>query len=274
MLFVFGALSALLSVLCCALSACRGWLLLPLFLALFAAFLLAIILAYVLGLLIVSLFLRPKERMEKEHPVARFFLVETLRALCSASRVKLRVEGAETLPEGRFLFVSNHRSLFDPIAAIAAFPKIPMAFVAKPGIFRVPLIGKFAAYCGFLPIDRENARSAIRTINAAADLIKQDLCSVGIYPEGTRNRARTPGEPLSALLPFHDGVLMIAQKANVPIVVVATRGTEAISRRFPFRRSTVTLSVCDVLPAEEVVSLRTRALSERIRSVLEAALAE
>ena len=274
MLLVFGALGALLSALFCALSAVRGWPLLPLFLALLAASFLAIIVLYVLGLLIISFFLRSKKPMEKDHPIVRFFLVETLRALCTVSRVKVRVEGAETLPEGRFLFVSNHRSLYDGIVALAAFRKIPMAFIAKPGILGAPLIGNFARYCGFLPIDREDARSAIRTINAAADLMKRDLCSVGIYPEGTRNRAHTPGEVLPTLLPFHDGVLMIAQKAKVPVAVVATRGTAAISHNFPFRRSRVTLTVCGVLPAEEVTSTRTSALSERICAILEEALTD
>ena len=274
MLLVFSALGAALSALFCALSAIRGWPLLPLFLALFLASVLAIILLYVLLLLIISFFLRSKKPMEKDHAVVRFFLVETLRALCTVSRVKIRVEGAEKLPEGRFLFVSNHRSLFDGIVALASFRKIPMAFIAKPGILRAPLIGNFARYCGFLPIDREDARSAIRTINAAADLMKRDLCSVGIYPEGTRNRAHTPGEILPTLLPFHDGVLMIAQKAKAPVVVVSTHGTAAISRNFPFRRSLVTLSVREVLPAEEVVSVRTNVLSERVCRILEAALTE
>lgn len=274
MLVVFGALGALLSGLFCALSEVRGWPLLPLFLALFIASVLAVIFLYIFGLLIVSFFLRSKKPMEKDHPVVRFFLVETLRALCTVSRVKVRLEGAEKLPEGRFLFVSNHRSLYDGIVAIVAFRKTTMTFIAKPGILRAPLIGNFARYCGFMPIDREDARSAIRTVNAAADLMKRDLCSVGIYPEGTRNRARTRGEALPTLLPFHDGVLMIAQKAKAPIVVVSTHGTADISRNFPFRRTVVTLSVREVLPAEEVVSVRTHALSERIRCVLETALTE
>lgn len=274
MLLVFGVLGALLSALFCALSAVRGLLLFPLFIGLFAASFLALLVLYVLFLYIFSLFLRPKGAMEKDHPVIRFFLVETLRMLCTIGRVRIRMEGMEKLPEGRFLFVSNHRSLFDGIVVLASFRKIPMAFIAKPGIFRVPLIGNFARYCGFLPIDREDARSAVRTINAAADLMKRDLCSVGIYPEGTRNRVRSSGETLPTLLPFHDGVFMIAQKAKVPIAIVATRGTADIAHNFPFRRSLVTLTVCDVLPAEEIVSVRTRELSERIYAALENALKE
>lgn len=274
MLLVFGALGALMSALFCALSAVRGLLLIPLFLGLFLASTAGLLLLYVVCLYVVSLFLRPKVPMEKEHPAVRFFIVHTLRLLCFFSRVSVRVEGAEKLPEGRFLFVSNHCSLFDPITALVGFSQIPMAFVAKPEILRAPLIGNFARYDGFLPIDREDARSAIRTINAASHLLKRDLRSVGIYPEGTRNRAHASGETPQTLLPFHDGVFMIAQKAKAPIVVVATQGTPAIARNFPFRRSKVTLTVCEVLPAEEVVSVRAGALSERIYGILEKALTE
>lgn len=274
MLLVFCALGALLSALFCALSAVRGLLLIPLFAGMFLAFTAAVILLYILGLYVVSLFLRPKDKMEKEHPVVRFFIVHTLRALCTVSRIRIRVEGAERLPQERFLFVSNHRSLFDAVVTLAGLPKIPLAFVAKPEILYAPLIGKFARYAGFLPINREDARSAIRTINAAADLMKRDLCSVGIYPEGTRNRVQTPDGSPPPLLPFHDGVFMIAQKAKAPIVVVSTKGTADVAHHFPFRRTAVTLTVCEVLPAEEIVSIRPGALSERIRAILEEALRE
>lgn len=272
MLLVFGALGALLSALYCALSAVRGLLLLPLFVGLFLAFTAAVILLYIIGLFVVSLFLRPKDKMEKDHPVVRFFIVHTLRSLCTVSRVRIRVEGMEKLPKERFLFVSNHRSLFDAVVTLAGLQKIPLAFVAKPEILHAPLIGKFARYAGFLPIDREDARSAIRTVNAAADLMKRDLCSVGIYPEGTRNRVQSPGDAYPALLPFHDGVFMIAQKAKAPIAVIATKGTADIVHHFPFRRTLVTLAVCEVLSAEEIASVRPGAVSERVRAILEEAL--
>ncbi len=275
MLLAFSAVGILLSALCCVLWDIHKALLLPTFIGLSVAFLLGIILLYILFLLMVSFFLRPKAPLEREHPAARWLLVETLRSVCAAARVKVRVEGAEKLPETPFLLVSNHRSLFDPIVAVAAFPKRPLSFVAKPEILRIPLIGKFARYCGFLAIDRTDARSAIRTIHTAADQLGRGVCSMGVYPEGTRNRLRKDSpknQPLPTLLPFHDGVMMIAQKAKAPVAVVATRGTAEIARRFPFRRTEVTLTVCEVLPVEEVISLRTRALSERVSLLLETAL--
>ncbi len=260
-------LGVLLSALFCTLSAVRGLLLLPLFLGLSIVWSVAVFLLYLLCLLAVFLFLKPEQPPTRDHPFVRFLIVETVRLVCQVGRVHIRLEGAECLPEGRFLFVSNHRSLFDAMVALVALKNHPLVFVSKPENLSIPLVGRVIRYCGFLPIDRENPRNAIRTINAAANLIRKDVLSVGIYPEGTRNRNGT-----ETLLPFHDGVLMIAQKAKAPIVVVSTQGTEKISRNFPFRRSDVTLRVCQVLPADEIVSVRTGELSARIREILERSL--
>ena len=55
-------------------------------------------------------------------------------------------------------------------------------------------------------------------INKAASLLEKRELSVGIYPEGTRNK----GEEM---LPFHNGVFKIAQKSKTPIAVLAIKNT-------------------------------------------------
>ena len=119
--------------------------------------------------------------------------------------------------------------------------------------------------CCFLPIDRENARNALTTINAAADLIRAHECSFAIYPEGTRSKS-------GKLLPWHAGSLKIAQKANVPIVVATIEGTERIAHNVPWRRTHVYLSIREVIPAETVKATKTNALTEGIRSKMIAEL--
>ena len=122
--------------------------------------------------------------------------------------------------------MSNHRSNFDPMVQWWVLRRWPLAFVSKPSNMRKFVIGPFVRRCCFLPIDRENARNALTTINAAANLIRAHVCSFAIYPEGTRSKS---GE----LLPWHAGSLKIAQKANVPIVVGTVEGTERIARNVP-----------------------------------------
>ena len=98
----------------------------------------------------------------------------------------------------------------------------PLAFVSKPSNMRKFVIGPFVRRCCFLPIDRENARNALTTINAAAGLIRSHVCSFAIYPEGTRSKS---GE----LLPWHAGSLKIAQKANIPAETVKAATTNALT---------------------------------------------
>ena len=113
-----------------------------------------------------------------------------------------------------------------------------------------------------MPIDRENPRNAIVTINRAAKLLKKQEVSVGIYPEGTRSKS---GE----LLPFHNGVFKIAQKANAPIAVLSVNGTERIAKNIPFRKTDVYLDVLEVIPAEDVAATKTEILGQRVREKLE-----
>ena len=120
--------------------------------------------------------------------------------------------------------VSNHRSKFDPILSWLVFGDRQLSFISKPENFKVPVFGRLIHRLCFMPIDRENPRNAVKTINRAVDLINRDVATVAVYPEGTRNY----GE---GLLPFHNAMFKIAQKANVPIVVVTVKNTYDIQKK-------------------------------------------
>ena len=40
--------------------------------------------------------------------------------------------------------------------------------------------------CCYLEIDRENPKNAFATVGRAVDFIKNDVCPVGLFPEGHR----------------------------------------------------------------------------------------
>lgn len=85
-----------------------------------------------------------------------------------------------------------------------------------------------------------------------------------VYPEGKRSFS---GE----LLPFHAGVLKIAQKANVPIVVSTIEGTELAKTHFP-KKTNVTFRIIDVISAEEAKSKRSVDLGEQLHDEMLKAL--
>jgi 1-acyl-sn-glycerol-3-phosphate acyltransferase len=176
-------------------------------------------------------------------------------------RVKIHVNGAQKLPEGPILFVENHRSNYDPLVTWHAFRRRRLAFVSKPSNFRIPFFGPLIRRCCFLAIDRENPRNAMQTILKAAKLMTEERMDVAIYPEGTRNKDK-------GLLPFHNGVFKIAQRANAPIAVLCVTGTENIHKRTPFRRTDVYLDVLEVLPAEQVKREKTEVIGAHVRDLL------
>lgn len=226
-------------------------------------FLLWILITVLSALLVV-----PGKEYEKNSPYYRFLLNSATAFTVRLLGIRIQLRGAEKLPaQGRFLLVGNHRSNFDPILTWYALKDKDLAFISKPENFRIPLFGRIIQKCCFLPIDREDPRNAIRTINKAANLLKKDQVSIGVYPEGKRSRD-------CVLLPFHNGVFKIAQKAQVPIVVVAISGTENIHQNFFRRKSLVTLSIVDVMEPDYIQENRTSVIAERVRKCLSMSLKE
>jgi 1-acyl-sn-glycerol-3-phosphate acyltransferase len=234
--------------------------------ALFVAAFLALALLYVLMLAVLSLFVNTKRERETPNRFYSAVVYASMGLICSACGVRARLEGEELIPRGtRWLLVSNHRSNFDPIAQGWLFRKHDVIFVSKASNLRIPVVGRLLKEAMYMAIDRENNREALKTIIRAANAMKNGVCSVGIYPEGTRNR----GE---GLLPFRSGALKAAQKAHVPIVVACINGSEKIARRAPFRRTDVTVKICGVIPADEAFADNTVDMSERLREMILAEL--
>ncbi len=226
--------------------------------AVFGAFLL-----YVLLLAVSALLVNPKKEYEKDSPYYRFLLYSAT-ALCMwLLRIKVQLNGVENFPKtGRFLLVCNHRSKFDPILTWYLLRRYQLAFISKPENFKVPMFGRIIRRCLFLPIDRENPRKAVKTITRAASLLTEDKVSVAVYPEGTRSYDCT-------LLPFHNATLKIAQKAEVPIVVMTVEGTEGIHKNYPLHRSAVRMKIVKTLPVSSFEKLRTAEIGDEIRALME-----
>ena len=213
-----------------------------------------------------ALFVNPNKNYDKDSTLYRTLLnAESVIAL-KILRVKVHVSGADKLPHGqKLLFVGNHRSNFDPIITWYALRDWKISYISKSGNFKIPIFGRIIRRCCFMAIDRESPRKAINTINQASELLKAQEVSVGVYPEGTRSKN-------GVLLPFHNGVLRIAQKANASIAVVVLKGTEKIHKNYPFHRTYVEMTIAEVIPAEQVCSTRSAELGDKVRDIIENSL--
>ena len=210
-----------------------------------------------------ALFVNPKKNYTNDSKLFRTILNAVSVIALKIMRVKIQVSGAEKLPHGqKLLFVGNHRSNFDPIITWYSLRDWKIAYISKASNFKIPIFGRIIRRCCFMAIDRESPRKAINTINQASELLKSKEVSVGVYPEGTRSKN---GE----LLPFHNGVLRIAQKANASIAVVILKGTEKIHKNYPFHRTYVEMTIAEVIPSEQVSSIRSAELGDKVRNIIE-----
>ena len=207
------------------------------------------------------LFVNMKKEYNDDSKYFRFLLNNSTAIAVKLIRIHISLTGREKLPKGRFLLVSNHRSKFDPILTWHVFAKENLSFISKPENFKVPVYGRIIHRCCFMPIDRENPRKALKTIQRAISLIKNDVASVAVYPEGTRNY----GE---GLLPFHNAVFKSAIKAGVPIVVMTIYGADMIHKNYPLHSSKVEIDVLETIEADRVKSMKTAEIGDYVSNLM------
>ena len=182
-----------------------------------------------------------------------FLLNTAIIEVIKLARIKVVVTGKEKLPSEPYLLVCNHRSNFDNFIITSVIRDPYLVFISKPSNFKIPFAGRIIKRCGYLAIDRENPRNALKTIHASADLVKDDKMSVGVFPEGTRGHSE-------GVAPFSEGCFLVAKKAACPVVVASLRGSDDIRGRFP-RKTTVYLDFVAVIDGEEAKAKRSGELS-------------
>ena len=134
--------------------------------------------------------------------------------------VTVTVTGADNLPAGPVIFMSNHQSSFDILALLAAMPR-QLHWIAKKELFEIPIFGPSMRRGGYIPLDRGDGRKALQSMDEAADTIRHGRCVV-LFPEGTRT-------PDGSLLPFKRGGFILARKAAVPVVPITINGSGRIN---------------------------------------------
>ena len=220
---------------------------------------------YFCALWISTIFLPKKDPID--HPLKGiYFMIQfSCDWLMTLLRVKIRFEGMEQFPNEPFVLVSNHLSNFDPIVILSKVKGRKIAFISKKSNFKIPVAGVYVHNAGFLAIDRENAMSALRTLKRAGEMMNREGMIMGIYPEGTRSKS---GE----LLEFKEGAFLLAKRANAPIVVITTEGTNRISKRMLWKRTKVDLKVREIIDRESVKSMSMAELAVHVRKTVEEGL--
>jgi 1-acyl-sn-glycerol-3-phosphate acyltransferase len=182
------------------------------------------------------------------------------RSLLAIAGVRVKVEGLEKLtPGASYVFASNHLSYMDTPVILANIPA-DFRFMAKDGLFKIPLLGTHLGQAGHIPVPRGDPRAAVKTLTLAADTIRNRNISLLIFPEGGRAAD-------GVLQPFKDGAAYIAIKAGVPVVPLAISGTHEIlaMHSATFHRGNVTLRIGDPIPTAGLTLHDRKSITETAR---------
>ena len=129
--------------------------------------------------------------------------------------------GTENIPkDGSIIFAGNHKHALDPIVVMSSTNRV-VHYMAKEELFK-GLHGILFEKIGLIKIYR-NKSNPLAIVQA--ENILKDGGTIGIFPEGTRNKKE------QELLKFKSGAVVIAKKANSKIVPFAIKGKYRLFRK-------------------------------------------
>lgn len=133
---------------------------------------------------------------------------------------RLEIEGLERVDWSRnHVFVANHQSTIDICVLFRAVP-IPLHFLLKQEMTKVPFVNWYARAMGMVFIERGNRRAATAFLRQSAELVRSGA-SLCIFPEGTRSRD-------GVVAPFKGGAFQVAIDGGADVVPVALEGSGAV----------------------------------------------
>lgn len=146
--------------------------------------------------------------------------------ILAASGVSVEILHPERLVGDRsFVIASNHESFYDIPVLFTSLP-MPVRFLAKRNLFRLPFLGWSMAAAGFVPVDRQDHAHGREVLDVALRRLRGGR-SLVVFPEQTRTRT---GE----LSPFKSGAALFAIKSGLPLLPVGIAGTFRVHRRGAF----------------------------------------
>lgn len=168
--------------------------------------------------------------LRTQTPLAYRGVIATLRPVL-ARMTRQEWSGGEHLPEtGGFIVAGNHISEIDPFMVAHYLVNHGWAprFLAKSGLFDIPVVGRALHSLGQVPVYR-GTRQASESLRAAAEAVEGGDCVV-IMPEGTLTR-----DPDLWPMKAKNGVGRLALLTGAPVIPIAQWGVQNLLPRYARR---------------------------------------
>jgi 1-acyl-sn-glycerol-3-phosphate acyltransferase len=176
--------------------------------------------------------------------------------------VKVSVEGLENIPkEVPTIFMVNHVSYFDIFILLARLP-VDFKFIVKQELMRIPILGHAMRRAGYIGIEREDPRKALKSMQEAAERIRNGA-SVLIFPEGTRSSD-------GSLQSFKAGGFHLTLKSGCDIVPMTIIGSRDIVPKgsWTINKGSIHLIVGPPISLQGYSRRNMGELMERVRSAM------
>lgn len=138
------------------------------------------------------------------------------RLTCYLTLCPVRVKGREHIDRKKsYVFVSNHQGAFD-IFLIYGFLGVPIKWVMKAGIAKIPLVGAACKAAGFIFVDSSSRKAATRSVTEAEQCL-QHGASVVVFPEGSRTYD-------GKMIRFKKGAYQMAVDQHLSLIPITLNG--------------------------------------------------
>ncbi len=181
----------------------------------------------------------------------------------NAAKINIAVEGLEKIPTDRpVLFTPNHQSYADVPILLHVLKDFNFGFLMRMQLNKLFAIEQISHILHCVPINQENAREGIKSLNKTAEQIKNGLSMV-VFPEGKRGFSNTPDE-------FKNGAFKIVQKTGVTVVPIYIRnafkileGSEGV-----ITPTDVSVTILDPIETSEMNREQVRELNEKVHKII------
>ena len=180
--------------------------------------------------------------------------VEYSDTLLSRLNIETIVSGADKIdPDGRYLVISNHRSIIDPCMIEQALKHTPILglWISKKELYNSFFFGMFVRNGGSILLDRGSKQMAPFFKSIKEGLSKN--ASICMFPEGTRNTEGT------GLAEFKEGSQLIAIKNRLPIlpIYIKSNANDILRRAITKREKNLRIEI----EIGDVIDYKDRSMS-------------